>query len=193
LTKKTQQRGQWHIKAGAKAINNDNDLKEAVVEAEKRGDRFLNVDIVGGSAPPAARPVTQAAQPVRAATPAASQPYTASVQPAHTPQPQPSPAPVQQTVGVVTSIVVPADPNGQDKPRINATQDSRAYVFSPVSAKNATTVEVIVANSKQLQFKMTQDTNTGRIQMTQSFNMPFDISAQDLSIAGNTFVLTFPF
>jgi len=193
LTRKTQQRGQWYIRAAGKTINNDNDLKDAIVEAEKRGDNYLNVDIVGGSAPaPTARATTtQTAVARPAATqaqPAASPAYNVQATPAYTVQP--TPVPVVQSAGVITSLYVPGDPAGGDRPRVNTQQESTAYIFTPAPSQVGTRVEISLEHSKKLQFKMTQD--NGKIQ-TQTFNIPFDVTAEDISLAGNKIVLTFPF
>lgn len=204
LGKKTQQRGQWYIKAGSKVINNDNDLKDAVVESEKRGDKFLSVDLVGGSAPPSRPSHTQAqarpAAQTQTQTQPQAQPYNVSATPASAPAAQPyhvaatpAPAPAVQTTGVIASVFVSADPNGAEKPRIANSQGDNSYTFTPVATKLATTIEVILATSKSLQFKMTSDGPNGRAQMTQTFNLPFDVSSKDISVDGRNIILSFPF
>jgi len=154
LSRKTQQRGQWYIRAGSRAINNDSDLKDAVVEAEKKGESFLTVELTGGSAPPpqraqsttAARPAA-AAPPPQTYNPPPAQTYNPppayNVQPTYNAQPTySSPPPVVQTAGVITSVYLPGDPSGADRPRVNTQQEPSAYVFTPTPTQVGTRIEV---------------------------------------------------
>eukprot|EP01124_Arcella_intermedia_P034910 TRINITY_DN8753_c0_g4_i1.p1 TRINITY_DN8753_c0_g4~~TRINITY_DN8753_c0_g4_i1.p1 ORF type:complete len:231 (+),score=54.41 TRINITY_DN8753_c0_g4_i1:64-756(+) len=194
LQRKSGQKGQWHLKAGPKALHNDADLLSAVVEAEKAKERFLIVDIVGGTAPVPPRTATSgsiAARPSGAPTPAASTRPQATPQQAQQPSrasaAAPAPVVVQQDTGVFTVFVVNGSPSGIEKPKVNAVPEGRNYVFSVSPARQEVTVEVVV-NPKQLQFKLT----TGSLALAQSFNLPFEFTINDLSMRGDSVVLAIP-
>eukprot|EP01123_Difflugia_compressa_P011584 TRINITY_DN4699_c0_g1_i1.p1 TRINITY_DN4699_c0_g1~~TRINITY_DN4699_c0_g1_i1.p1 ORF type:complete len:219 (-),score=39.71 TRINITY_DN4699_c0_g1_i1:137-793(-) len=184
LQRKTGTKGQWYVRHGTKAIYSDNDLLAAVIEAEKAKEKFLHVEIVGGTAPARANPTP--ARPVQATSQGRTSTAQPAAQPAAAARPAPTPTPVQDS-GVFTSYSVPGVSNGLDKPKVNATPEGRSYVFKVQPAKTETIVEVIVASSKQLQFKL----SAGGTVIAQSFNMPFDIFVHQLSMRGDEVVLTF--
>lgn len=101
------------------------------------------------------------------------------------------------------SFVVPAS-GGADKVKIGAQQESvppffidiwklysfhqDCYKFVPTPANIPTTIDVDLPNSRALVFKI----NSATSRLTQTFNMPFDVSPKDLSMEGSTVVLKFP-
>jgi len=188
LQRKTQQKGNWHIRYANKAINNDADLLVAVVEAEKAKEKFLRVDIVGGQAP--AKPAP--AKPVQQ-TSASSQPRSVPQQQqqqtsTYTPPPaqQPVSVPVQET-GVFKSFVVYGHAGGQEKPKVAATPEGRHYVFRLPPGKTDVTVEVVVA-TKKLTFNVKSSSGLS----SQSFNLPFDFTVNDLQLRGDEVLLAIP-
>lgn len=96
--------------------------------------------------------------------------------------------------------MVPAS-GGADKVKIGAQQESvfpkslfldfyeqDCYKFVPTPANVPTTIDVDLPNSRALVFKI----NSATSKLTQTFNMPFDVSPKDLSMEGSTVVLKFP-
>jgi hypothetical protein len=121
VERRTKQQGQWFLKAGARAINNDEDLVAAIVEAESAlndlsdhailtffldgGAHYLDVQLQGGVAP---RPA-HTAQPTYSAPPVSS--YQA---PAPTyQQPSYSAPPPQQYHAPQPTYQQPAQPTYQ--------------------------------------------------------------------------------
>jgi len=196
ILRKTQQKGQWHMRVGTKTLNNDNDLIAVVVEAEKNKERFLTVDIVGGQV---AKPTVAAvpSRPSNVTAAAAAVPTTATNQPKPrlntsnpptqpvTVQPtRPAPPQVVQDSGVFTTFVVSGVPYGAEKADLKVLNEGKNYVFQIVPAKSDVTVEVAVAEKNKLVFKFV----TGTSAVAKTFNMPFEISVTQLEKRGDDIV-----
>eukprot|EP01128_Nolandella_sp_AFSM9_P012342 TRINITY_DN9186_c0_g1_i1.p1 TRINITY_DN9186_c0_g1~~TRINITY_DN9186_c0_g1_i1.p1 ORF type:complete len:229 (-),score=73.24 TRINITY_DN9186_c0_g1_i1:59-712(-) len=161
------------------AINSIEDLQRAQAETLKIKGKFIELEVAGGYRAGGASAAASKPAPVAAAPP------KAAAAPKATPPPAAA-APAGSGEGVL-SFVVPAS-GGADKVKIGAQQEADCYKFVPTPAKNPTTIDVELPNNRALVFKITSAT----AKLTQTFNMPFDVSPKDLSMEGSTVVLKFP-
>jgi len=162
------------------AVKTEEDLKRAIAESVKTRAKFVDIEI-GGKAP-----VSSAPPP--SSVPASAKPSS----PTSAPQPPGkgghSGGPQVSTSDKTISFNLPG--NGpEDKVKINVQPEATCYIFTPTPAKQPTLIEIDLPTSKSLTFKMTSNVN----KLTQTFNLPFDVSLKDLTIQGTTVILNFPF
>jgi len=157
------------------AIRSDEDLKRVVEESLKINAKFVELEVLGaykaGGAPPSA-----------SATPKAT---PASPPPAAAPRQTATAAPPSS--GGVLTFAIPAA-GGADKVKIAPQQDSDCYRFVPTPSREPTTIDVDIPTGRAVVFKIT----SASAKLTQTFNVPFDVTAKDLSLDGTTVVLKFP-
>eukprot|EP01124_Arcella_intermedia_P019439 TRINITY_DN26753_c0_g1_i1.p1 TRINITY_DN26753_c0_g1~~TRINITY_DN26753_c0_g1_i1.p1 ORF type:complete len:228 (-),score=39.77 TRINITY_DN26753_c0_g1_i1:36-719(-) len=170
------------------AVKSDDDLKRAIAESVKVRAKFLEFDLPGGPkggaqsySAPAQQAKASPASPAQHSQPAKQQQQAPAQQhPAKAPEPSGGGA-------VVKSFNLPGT-GSSEKVKINPQPEETRYVFSPTLASLPTLVEIEIPSARVLQFRMTSSTS----RFTQSFNLPFDITARDLSYQGNNVILTFP-
>jgi len=176
------------------AIKSDEELKRAIAESVKVFAKYVEIEIPGR--PPAH--LTPSAQPPGSTgSGAAYQPAKVASSPAqHKPQQQPQQQhhapPVRQEVPAhsdsALSFSVPGSGSG-DKVKVSAQQEQTRFVFIPTPCSHTTRIEINIPTSRQLQFNMTSNVS----KLTQTFNLPFDVSPSDLRLEGSNVILMFQY
>jgi len=86
------------------------------------------------------------------------------------------------------SFSVPGSGSG-DKVKVSAQQEQTRFVFIPTPCSHTTRIEINIPTSRQLQFNMTSNVS----KLTQTFNLPFDVSPSDLRLEGSNVILMFQY
>jgi len=185
----------FQVPGGVKiAVKSDEELKRAIAESVRVRATYVEMEIPGR---PPAHVTPSAHQP--AAQSNYQPPKQPASQPAHQPAHQQQPAhhqPARQEAAPpaasgdsVLSFSLPGSGAG-DKVKVAATPESNRYLFVPTPCSHATRIEIQIASGgKALQFVMSSNV----AKLTQTFNLPFEISPSDLVLEGHTVVLKFPF
>jgi len=178
-------------------VKSDEELKRAISESVRVRAKYVEIEIPG-SAPSHLKP--SAYKPAASSYPQQQQQQQQHQQQPHhaqagasKPPPQQTHAPAKHDVPApsgdsVLSFSIPGSGSG-DKVKVNAQQESTRYLFVPVPSSHPTRIEVQIPTARQLQFTMVSNV----AKLTQTFNLPFDISPSDLTQEGNNVVLRFPF
>jgi len=190
------------------AVNSDADLQRACTESCQAKRPFVDLELSGPGAHQAAAAHSQSQQAYSAPAqpayhaPAHQQPaYQQPAQPAYDPSAAanrsmgtnraaaPAAASASTSVGANTIVHVQhrGVPGAPEKMKVVARQEDDCYVFVPEPASLDTLVEVELPSTRQLVFRLTSATS----KLTQTFNMPFDVNRNNLSVKGANVVLMF--
>eukprot|EP01130_Rhizamoeba_saxonica_P003610 TRINITY_DN1507_c0_g1_i1.p1 TRINITY_DN1507_c0_g1~~TRINITY_DN1507_c0_g1_i1.p1 ORF type:complete len:251 (-),score=62.78 TRINITY_DN1507_c0_g1_i1:310-1023(-) len=182
----------WQRPSGSQMVlKEDTELENAIQEAIRSKQRYLNLSLhptyganTGSRQPAKAQPART--QPART-QPARTQP--ARTQPARTPPPQQSRQPPAGK-NTVFQFSLEADPSSNsDKVTIDAVPEGMTFKFTCIPSNVATDVDVVIENSKQLDFILNYDvrqgSRVGKMTLTKSFNLPRDIYPEKLTQSGN--------
>jgi len=185
----------FQVPGGVKiAVKTDEELKRAIAESVRVRATYVEIEIPGrppahvtpSANQPAAQPNYQ--PPKQQAHQPSHQPPAQHQQPAHQ-QPAHKDAAPAASGDSVLSFSLPGSGSG-DKVKVAATPESNRYLFVPTPCAHATRIEIQIATGgKALQFVMSSNV----AKLTQTFNLPFEISPSDLVLEGHTVVLKFPF
>eukprot|EP01121_Diplochlamys_sp_Union-15-3_P013557 TRINITY_DN421_c0_g2_i1.p1 TRINITY_DN421_c0_g2~~TRINITY_DN421_c0_g2_i1.p1 ORF type:complete len:231 (+),score=62.27 TRINITY_DN421_c0_g2_i1:86-778(+) len=175
-------------------ISDDSSLQQAVKDALSGKARFLNVKV--GGAPSGTKPPTQASVPHAQQ---GSQKNTSSAAPAHHGGGgghSGSGGGHSGSGGSLASVKVSGTPSGADKVSVKYDQHPDHFFFTIHPSVHDTSVQVVLADPKKLQFVSTWSFQDGpvirQMQAAQSFTLPFEVTPNLISVSGNHVKLIIP-
>jgi len=185
----------FQLPSGTKiAVRSDEDLKRAISESANTKQHYVEIDASGAGYRPtgnagssaASQPQSRPQQQTYSAP--ASQPTSRPAQTSAQPRSNAPSAPSGGSGSAVISFNIRGSGTAE-KVKIQAQQEASYYRFIPAPAQDDALIEVELPTARQLTFKI----STSKARLTQTFNMPFDVSPKDLVLQGSEVILTFPF
>lgn len=180
--------GDWYIE-------NDDSLKAALADAERSKKPYIRVVLTqgktaGAGAPPAAAAPVHVAE--RSAPPASAPAH-------HAPAPAAAPAPAPAASkpshpGAIAHFTLPGS-GSAEKIKIEPQQTAEYFLFTPVPSKYQTDVTVVLEGTKLVyhnQYTFQDGAQLKTMNLTQTFNLPFAPSPDQVSVSGNQVKLLIP-
>eukprot|EP01120_Amphizonella_sp_Union-15-10_P004424 TRINITY_DN1505_c0_g1_i2.p1 TRINITY_DN1505_c0_g1~~TRINITY_DN1505_c0_g1_i2.p1 ORF type:complete len:233 (-),score=56.29 TRINITY_DN1505_c0_g1_i2:131-829(-) len=181
---------------GSIDVSDDTTFQQAVKDALQTKSKFLNVTVhaAGGYKPPVQAAAHQQQQQTRSAPPQHHQ------QPAQHSQSgggHSQHGSAATPPGTLKSFHVSASPGASsDRVVVKYNQETDYFMFTAQPAQHDTTVAVLLQDPKKLQFVCTWSFQEGPVvrsmQASQTFNLPFEVTADLLTVNGNNVKLTMP-
>lgn len=182
--------GDWYIE-------NDDSLKAALADSERSKKAYLRVVLTQGkTAGAGAAPAAAAAAPAHVERSAPAPAYHAPAQhSAPAPAAAPAPAPSQPShPGSIAHFTLPGS-GSADRIKIEAQQTAEYFLFTPVPSKYQTDVTVVLEATKLVyhnQYTFQDGAQLKTMNLTQTFNLPFAPSPDQVSVSGNQVKLLIP-
>jgi len=193
----------FQLPSGTKiAVRSDEDLKRAIQESANSRQNYVEIEGSGAGYKPTGGYSGGSSKPAQQQSYAPPPQQQQSRAPQSQPQQQHHQQPARaQSSNPPSGSSAPAPSGGAiisfhlrgsgtaDKVKIAPQQEDTRYRFVPTPGADDATIEVELPTARQLSFKI----STSKARLTQTFNMPFDVSPKLLTLNGSEVILNFPF